>query len=426
MTTSDYPLNCLSDTGDGFSGWFAISNINKCNDFCYWSTATASNDQDYTAYNTADPHQTTVTYFGNVTSYWTCVYDAAGDDVLTSMAVGQRWIDTYSQFMHVNTDDHVTGVAFPYLKCQKGSGEELSTWDGELVKSAMFWECWIVMCACVFLVQLIACVWLCRKSSIRYGMIIGRCSSGDLASNAQDDLEFHSLQLSETAGSEMPSILQDIPRLPPLPTNNRSSRNQEHTTPRCELCTPVTLKLCNTQSARRKWMMALRIVLILALNALLAFTIAFSSISLMEIHNSPHFKDSMRQWTPACSNPDLVCEKGNTDIHLDSIPWTQTQSMSPFSYLIASDAQLNWFNGEFAQMGVQNLPPSCSPSDSCGSCTRKHGRDTNLRLRKGWERLMLGEVDGMEMRNETVHSGGSSRLPVPDTLIMNGNVFAAS
>jgi hypothetical protein len=100
--------------------------------------------------------------------------------------------------------------------------------------------------------------------------------------------------------------------------------------------------------------------------------------------------------------------------------------MSPFSYLIASDAQLNWFNGEFAQMGVQNLPPSCSPSDSCGSCTRKHGRDTNLRLRKGWERLMLGEVDGMEMRNETVHSGGSSRLPVPDTLIMNGNVFAAS
>lgn len=91
--------------------------------------------------------------------------------------------------------------------------------------------------------------------------------------------------------------------------------------------------------------------------------------------------------------------------------------MSPFSYIIASDAQLNWFNGEFSQMGMQNLPPACSPTDSCWSCTKKHGRETNLRLRRGWESLMSGQVDGMELRNESVGS-----WPIPDSLIMNGEM----
>jgi hypothetical protein len=428
--TDDYPLNCISDTGDGFSGWFAISNPRKCIDFCYWSVSTnkdsneQSDDDDitdgYNAYNTADPHHTTfIQENGNAIAYWTCAYESSGDDVLASSAVGQRWVDTYHQFITnsvlngdiLETDNKQNvsaNVPFPYLKCQKGSGEELSTWDGELVQTALFWESLICICSSVFAVELFFGVWYYRRRWRRYEWI---------GVNNQEDgvIEIDSLQLSETVNDLRPAL------------------NHHHTTPRCKLCSPIATKLCNTPTSRRKWITLFKIMLLILVNALLTFTIAFSSISLMEIHNSPFFTESMRHWTPSCSNPDLVCENGNHDIDRRPSSWNDSRwaastanastmneqatasKMQPFSYLIASDAQLNWFNGEFPQMGKQNLPPSCTPTDSCYRCTRKHGYETNLRMKRGWERLMTGEVDGMEH-----NSAEESYRPVPDTLIMNG------
>lgn len=410
--TADYPLNCLSNTGDGFSGWFAISNPTICNDFCYWSTSDSSTDseEEYTAFNTADPHRITVISNGNKTAYWECIFDSAGDEILTSAAVGERWVDAYRRYIEgeVSASSDVNGIPFPYLKCHKGSGEKLSTWDRELVQSALFWKCWIVICSSVVLFQIMAGVWYWKRRKRRYQVI--RASTGDLAfdTEQEEELAFHSLQLSESV-NVIPPALRDVIRLPPRDQHQPT----EHLTPRCKLCSTIANTLCSNSSARNKWMAVLRFLLVLTLNTLLVFTVAFSSISLMEINNNPLFKDSMRRWTPACSNPDLVCEAANNDVNKESA--SPNGEMAPFSYLIASDAQLHWFNGEFAQMGLQNLPPACSPSDSCWSCTRKHGRETNLRLKRAWESLMIGEVDGMERRDGTVGS-----LPVPDTLIMNG------
>jgi hypothetical protein len=417
--TDDYPLNCITDTGDGFSGWFAISNPKQCNDFCYWSTPTdTSNSQEYSAFNTANPHNVTMITNGNVTYYWECVYDSASDNVLTLDAVGERWVDSYRRFVKGETASSATtimndGVPFPYLKCQKGSGEELSTWDGELVQSALFWECWIAVCLGVLLVQLIVGGLYWKKRRRRYRMI--RSSTGDVSSDSagivepeeKEEIGFHSLQLSESVNDVPPTLdnlsLSSIDRFGVV-------QESEHLTPRCKLCTPMAAKLCNTASSRNKWKAAIRTLLVLGLNILMAFSIAFSSISLMEINNSPYFLENMRQWTPACSNPDLVCPNGNVDIKNESTK-PNRDAAGPFSYLIASDAQLNWFNGEFAQMGLQNLPPACTPTDSCWSCTRKHGQETNLRLKRGWESLMSGNDVGM---------GTFSGLPVPDTLVMNG------
>lgn len=414
--TDDYPLNCITDTGDGFSGWFAISNPKQCNDFCYWSTPTDTSDsQEYSAFNTANPHNVTMITNGNVTYYWECVYDSASDNVLTLDAVGERWVDSYRRFVKGETASSATtimndGVPFPYLKCQKGSGEELSTWDGELVQSALFWECWIAVCLGVLLVQLIVGGLYWKKRRRRYRMI--RSSTGDVSSDSagivepeeKEEIGFHSLQLSESVNDVLDNLsLSSIDRFGVV-------QESEHLTPRCKLCTPMAAKLCNTASSRKKWKAAIRTLLILGLNILMAFSIAFSSISLMEINNSPYFQENMRQWTPACSNPDLVCPNGNVDIKNESTK-PNRDAAGPFSYLIASDAQLNWFNGEFAQMGLQNLPPACTPTDSCWSCTRKHGQETNLRLKRGWESLMSGNDVGM---------GTFSGLPVPDTLVMNG------
>ena len=122
----DYPLNCIDDTGDGFSGWFAISNPRLCNDFCYWNvvasprTATSggsdegTNDTAYNSRNTANPHVKSVIYYtpttnNNVThtvpapvalAYWTCLFDVSSDKVLVSKAGnGQRWIDVGQNYV---------------------------------------------------------------------------------------------------------------------------------------------------------------------------------------------------------------------------------------------------------------------------------------------------------------------------------------
>ena len=92
--------------------------------------------------------------------------------------------------------------------------------------------------------------------------------------------------------------------------------------------------------------------------------------------------------------------------------------MQPFSYIIASDSQLYWFNGEFAEMGQHAIPSACSPSDSCGSCTGKHGLATNQRLKKAWESLMMGNVN-------TQNATSGSDLPIPNTLIMNGKLYVS-
>jgi hypothetical protein len=97
--------------------------------------------------------------------------------------------------------------------------------------------------------------------------------------------------------------------------------------------------------------------------------------------------------------------------------------MEPFAYIIASDAQLYWFNGEFPEMGQKPIPSSCSLSDSCGRCTAKHGLNTNLRLKKAWEGLILGTTTGMRRTNATNISASrvdNDDLPIPNTLVMNG------
>jgi hypothetical protein len=156
----------------------------------------------------------------------------------------------------------------------------------------------------------------------------------------------------------------------------------------------------------------------------------------MEIQSNPHFTESMQVLTPACSDPTLVCPAGNEDIDLPSaVVWSQNRKsgprrmedktevdaanyMEPFSYIIASDAQLYWFNGEFSEMGQKPIPSSCSPSDSCSRCTAKHGLHTNIRLKKAWESLMTGATDGMRGRNHATNN-----LPIPSTLVMNGERF---
>ncbi len=147
-----YPLNCIDDTGDGFSGWFAISNSRQCNDFCYWQLP--AQNISYAAWNTANPHMSTVinTLFGM--AYWTCAYDSADDKTMVSAAEEHGWVDSWRRYyfppMNNPSFGDVSDILFPYLRCQKGPGELLNTWSSDVVKSAIFWECLILLASLIF------------------------------------------------------------------------------------------------------------------------------------------------------------------------------------------------------------------------------------------------------------------------------------
>lgn len=462
MADDDYPLNCIDETGDGFSGWFAISTPSQCKDFCYWEVGNAS--YSYAAWNIADPHHTTVVDSPIIgTSYWTCIYDASDDKTTLSIAKGERWIDSgqkYYPSSHNNNDLHGANpgenVPFPYLRCQKGAGERLKTWTGDIVRSATFWESWIVIASLIYMGEFVALFLFYKKRKLlmRYEQVdlVGSAHEidGSIIHNDAGDSDGQSII---SASLQIDDVEDDQEGVTHHIVNQQGtdSTTNLHLTPRCKYCSPLISTFCKDPKRMRQSLYILKIMLIVVANLLLALSISFSAISLMEITSNPHFSERMQKLTPACTDLTMVCPAGNADIDKQSLQWppptgdhgrrtnenndstqdarlndaTNTEreinsdkhSMQPFSYIMASDAQLYWFNGEFAEMGNQTLPPACSPSDSCGRCTGKHGLSTNRRLKKAWEKLMKGETNGL-------NASDIDDLPVPNTLIMNGDLTA--
>ena len=505
MNSDDnYPLNCIDDTGDGFSGWFAVSNSRSCNDFCYWQVVVVApprtppssegegansamdtkkiEEEDaatYHSWNTANPHIQSVIYYRakknrNETdsapvaaAYWTCLFNVADDKITVSNAgTGQRWMDVWQEYVSSTTattnmsrdDDHdvksSNGFPFPYLRCQKGASEQLITWSSTAIKSATFYEGLVVLIALIFSGEVATILmWMVRKRRMvsRYAQV------GVLDGAEQEETVGVVVGIVGAGAGQISSLQIDEE---PLKDNHQVV--QRMNVPRCKYCAP-----CATSRRRLSTKHIFRTLLLLLFNLLLTITLSFVSISLMEIQSNPHFTESMQVLTPACSDPTLVCPAGNEDIDRPTaVVWSQNRKsgprrmedkselatqatiaanndnatnitspnyqhqrglMQPFSYIIASDAQLYWFNGEFSEMGQKPIPSSCSPSDSCGRCTAKHGLNTNLRLKKAWESLMTGATDGMRERNHATNSTAtvdSDDLPIPSTLVMNGERFA--
>jgi len=424
-SSEDYPLNCIEETGDGFSGWFAISNNKQCNDFCYWNLPPSidnSSSSSYTSLNTANPHQTTVIYNPDGNVYWVCIFDSAEDTQTISSVKEEPWIDSdYATLLKTQDKKDAT---FPYLRCQKGAGEQLTTWSEEFVTSTIFWESCITLASLILAAEITTLVMFCKKRRTLYEQVVGLEELPSTTNHGGNDgvdsvtNGISALQIDDEEDDD----------------NTRLSLNQQqqsavhmNSTTRCKYCTVLTSK---------RAIHIFQMLLVLILNVLLLFTITFSSISLMEINASPYFTEGMQKLTPACSDPSSVCPAGNVDIDRESVQWppirekiddvntattrasktttnsSEHQDMKPFSYIIASDAQLYWFNGEFAAMGDKSIPPACSSSDSCWRCTGKHGLYTNQRMKNAWESIMIGKTN-------------SSNLPIPSTLIMNGKVIVS-
>jgi len=154
-------------------------------------------------------------------------------------------------------------------------------------------------------------------------------------------------------------------------------------------------------------------VLLFLLNLSLAYVMFTSLLSILEnAYNKDLHLFALEAMTPACTS-DTLCKDGNVDVDKPSLPYhpSALADVRSFSYVIASDPQLNWYNGESRHIGGLNYPPPCTSSDSCWSCTDKLGAYTNAQMKRTMEKLIRGGEN-------------FSSRPVPKTLVMNGDLTA--
>jgi len=400
------PLYCYGGlSNDEFAGWYPVSNSNKCNDFCFWKQP----DEYYTydgknmfGYTTADPHQLTQTLNGGT---WGCLKDATGDDDTWSTA-----FDIYADYKGYNT-------TFPHLKCSRGPGQTLkSTWQ-QLANSIAFF--WVLMLVSMFIIilevliflrlRLRRLIWLEENDNTPAG--IGEDSETNENQNA-DRLRVSSRQESSAETKEECEQKNDLPCEDANDDKHAPHTNCDdkvETTPHeNDQATRKYNRIQRIRSMSPKFSPRLKKIVIIAaliiLNLAAIWVILMSSVSLLELQQGVDLPFRLKTLTPACADADAMCPAGHDEIDRESKDRTEGEA---FSYLIASDAQVDWYNGESAYIGRLNYPPPCSSGDSCKSCTKKMGEYTNQQMKLSFEKLV---------------QENDAKSPTPRTLIMNGDL----
>ena len=164
-----------------------------------------------------------------------------------------------------------------------------------------------------------------------------------------------------------------------------------------------------TQSHLKNKKMACRALsLILATGA--CFFLLISIFSLCELTGIIYLETPfLAFFTPGCAPSKFACLLGNDDITKPSTPPPPPSQQKPFSYLVASDSQLDWWSGESVTLGQLDLPQIClddeTAKNTCSACTRLVGEHTNSAQAKAMGKL-LNEHEGLH------------------TLVMNGDLTA--
>ena len=174
---------------------------------------------------------------------------------------------------------------------------------------------------------------------------------------------------------------------------------------------------------RKRWILGF--IWIFA-NVFVGFAFFWSILNLVELSGAG--KDTstftLKQLTPACTDHNVVCPKANTNIFRESSSQQENDDEGSFSYLIASDVQLDWYSGESAYIGRRNFPPGCNEQMSCGECTTAFAQHSNSQMKQTIEKLLNSKEGGaptISMENGAVTP---PEKPVPQTLVVNGDLTA--
>jgi len=372
-----------------------VSNRRKCLDFCYWEVihdtdhGGAENETDggYSATNIADPHQATFLSTISITSSWRCALDAASDDAL--------WSNIESKL----TRPGYFGSEFPYLQCARGAGEVLEANADIFVKSEGVW--WVLAIIGFTLVLL---QFMHLLLSLRSGLL--RHEQSDTSHTSHSYQTVHQAHTFQEERDNVDGHMQHgIGNAEEVPAEHEFQ--DEMLMDDGELA-----RVANQFSKRRR---CHRVVCFMAINIGIVSVLTISIASMIDIRGKRLMSSKAMRLTPKCYSPYSECAEGNSDIDR---PSKQRDDHIPFSYIVASDAQLDWYDGESPDIGRLATPRPCSETDSCSSCSAKVGSYTNELMRKSIEILINDE------RYEPDYGRSNILSPSPKTLVLNGDLTA--
>lgn len=295
--------------------------------------------------------------------------DAVDDEITWRNAM-----DIYQDFnSNVNSNDFST---FDHLRCSRGAGETLSSSLQDLFVSAPFWYSLMFVSISLILAEV-------------YWYRIRRRDVTRILTNEHQSNDFEIVEQTVDQDQTMAAAKEE-----------GDSSNM----------TPAQWKFKTLKESFHSLLMKYKIrkycppILFFGANLLLLFIIFLSVLSLLEFEHGIDLPFSLKILTPACTATTKVCPDADIPIERPSISKSDAMStFKPFSYLIASDTQLDWYDGESAYLGQLNYPPSCSEQDSCDSCTEKFGTYSNQQMVASMESL-IAESN----HHEALHYNSSS------------------
>lgn len=434
---TSHPLNCYSGlSNDDFAGWYAVKDKRKCNDFCFWkqpdeyyykeekdmNNSMNSTSSSSSTYSTADPHQSTIIMETN--AKWVCLFDSASDKTMFDIIHQQN---NENENMKVFYDEDI--LKFDPLRCTRGAGEVLHSNGQIVVSSISFWSIVTVTCIIIFVLQIVSLI-MSRRKWRRMKYFQSLLDENDLQLESNNYIVENDNQDDEDVFREE----QNPTPSSPSSRNNSSISNTTQSKPKCRsIC--FSKRTC-------------RITTLIIFDIALIYILFTAILVITEIDQRLDLPFSLQILTPPCSNTELLCAAANMPI--DNPSKSRNESLSregssankSFSYIIASDSQLNWYDGESAYIGMQNYPPPCSSRDSCGSCTKKLGLYTNQQMKKSIEKLIktrrgmdnnntqndstlllqMKDMNNLTYANEDYNNSTYEDYPIPKTLIMNGDL----
>ena len=382
---NDYPLFCYSGlSSDDFAGWFsAMSSSTECKDFCFWRQPPEYYDGN-TSYTTADPHQLTQSKNG---ATWGCLVDATDEEITWNNA-----FDIYEDFSLSNT-------TFPFLRCSRGPEQQLKSTLQNLSRSKGFWFTVLFLSLAIHMTQVIIYVLRKRRAAAddeinpylepQRDVIITTSENGTDALEEVDDT--NAATLNELVTSSEPQKCAE--GIQTVSKDDRDIKVDVDENPTEHDVSSKTKKFIKKG-------------LIVAANLITLFIIFVSTLSLLELQSGVDLPFVLKVMTPACADTESLCPEGHAAIDRESMEPKEES----FSYIIGSDPQIDWYDGEAATIGRTPFPPPCLSADSCESCTKKVGTYTNEQMKKSFEKLLEGSVEnGIDQ-------------PIPKTLVMNGDL----
>ncbi len=320
--------------------------------------------------------------------------DAVDDDI--------TWRNAFEMYEDYNADG-TRGVS-DHLRCSRGPAETLSSSGQDIFSSVPFWYTVLVIMTVAILGEM---YWFLRRRRTRRNETQDQqCECESNEGGNENEAPFSTpVMVSPVTNPEGSSLMDDSS----MPVRNYSKDGTDHgpaedENPRGHDEAEQTSESQQSSLMRvRQRMraictckchpMAIKIgipTFFLALNLAICFIIFASIVSLLELQYGVDLSHALKTVTPSCTATEKLCPDGNAPIDRASIDRAEVlqEGFKPFSYLIASDSQLNWYNGESAYIGKKNYPPPCSKRDSCGSCTAKFGSYTNMQMKNTIEKII--------------------------------------